>query len=146
MPIVSLTRLRIRSLRFLPTFYLSTLASARQAQRTPGFLVGLLAYESARVYWTFSVWSDKAAMNEYRGADAHRRAMPKLLEWCDEASVAHFQTENSDLPNCAQALERMVSCGRITKVRHPSAEHKQAIVAPARREPKPSLRLKPKSR
>ena len=42
MPFVSLTRLRIRSLRFVPLFAFHTLRANRQVQRAPGFLAGAL--------------------------------------------------------------------------------------------------------
>jgi len=145
MAVVSLTRLRLRSWRFLPGFLLNSWASTRQLRRAPGFLGGLLATEGSLVFWTFTVWRDDNAIHAFREADAHRRAMPKLLEWCDEASVARFQQDGPDLPNCAVALTRMVSSGRISKVRYPSADHALGKIAPARREPQPGLRLRPKT-
>jgi len=144
MTLVALTRLRIRSIRYLPGFYLNSWANARQLQATPGFLGGLLASEGSRAFWTFSLWIDEADMHIFRETDAHARAMPKLMEWCDEASVAHYFQDNSKLPSGAEALSNMVSHGRLSKVRHPSPDHALGRIASARREPKPGLQLRPK--
>lgn len=62
-------------------------------------------------------------MRRYIISGAHRKAMPKLLDWCDEASVAHWTQEAEDIPTWSEAVERMRSEGRVSKVRHPSPQH-----------------------
>ena len=74
-------------------------------------------------YWTVTAWDDEGAMKAYRNAGAHRRAMPKLLNWCDEASVAHWAQESAELPDKREAHRRMLAEGRISKVHFPSAAH-----------------------
>ena len=78
-------------------------------------------------------------MRQYRGTDAHLRAMPKLLHWCDEASVVHWTQDSPELPDGATALNRMIADGRLSKVRHPSPEHVAKTIAA--QEPRPGLRL-----
>ena len=85
-------------------------------------------------------------MRAYRNAGAHRRAMPKLLTWCDETSVAHWQQDGPDLPDMPEALQRMLAGGRLSKVQHPSAAHAAKQIAPARRVPLPGLPLRPATR
>ena len=53
----------------------------------------------------------------------HRRAMPKLLDWCDEDATAHWLQESPELPDWQEAHRRIVKEGRRSKVRHPSAAH-----------------------
>ena len=140
---VSVTRLRLRSLRFLPAFTWRTLASTRQTRRAPGFLGGVLAVEGTRGYWTVTGWTDAEAMRQYRNSGAHMKAMPKLIAWCDEASVAHWEQEGTALPTMAEALARMVADGRLSKVRHPSPEHAAGQIAPARQAPVAGLPMRP---
>ncbi len=140
---VSVTRLRLRSIGFLPAFAWHTWASRRQLRRAAGFVGGQLAAEGARGFWTVTGWTDEAAMRRYRNTSAHQRAMPRLLHWCDEASVAHWEQEDPALPGPAESLDRMVREGRLSKVRHPSAAHAAGLIAPARRLPRAAPPLGP---
>lgn len=140
---VSVTRLRLRSFRFLPSFFWHTTASTRQTRRAPGFLGGVLAREGALGYWTVTAWTDADAMRQYRNTGSHMKAMPKLIAWCDEASVAHWEQAGSTLPSMPEALARMVAEGRLSKVRHPSPEHAAGQIAPAREAPVPALPMHP---
>jgi hypothetical protein len=54
---------------------------------------------------------------------AHRVAMPKLKEWCDEASVAQWHHDMPGLPDWDEAHRRMVENGRRSKVNYPSPAH-----------------------
>jgi len=121
MPFISVTRLRVRSFFCLPQFMWRAIRSANQAERSPGFLGGRIARMSRNVFWTVTAWENEAAMNAYRTAGAHRDAMPRLLEWCDEAAVAHWSQGSAELPSWQEAHRRMVAEGRLSKVNHPSA-------------------------
>ncbi len=120
MILISVTRLRIRSIFFLPQFLWHTFKSTRQVERAGGFLRGKTLVNPGKVFWTLTAWESEAAMNFYRTNAAHRDAMPKLLHWCDEASVVHWTQETPDLPTWQDAHQRMVTSGRASKVNHPS--------------------------
>jgi len=123
MVFVSITRLRIRSIFYLPQFLWYAIRSSRQAQRSPGFVGGRLMRESRNAFWTMTAWDAGAAMESFRTQGAHRDAMPKLLDWCDEAAVVHWTQESRELPSWQEAYQRMMKGGRPSKVRHPSAAH-----------------------
>ena len=74
MPLISATRLRVRSVAYLPAFLWDTFKSARQAERSPGFLGGRLLVNTKYVFWTMTAWEDEFAMNAYRTGGAHRRS------------------------------------------------------------------------
>jgi hypothetical protein len=123
MVFVSLTRLRIRSMRFMPLFALYTWRSLRQVRSSPGFQDGGLLADRDRTFWTMTAWDSQQSMRAYMISGAHKAAMPKLLDWCDEASVAHWEQETATLPSWTEADARMRATGRVSKVRHPSPEH-----------------------
>jgi hypothetical protein len=123
MPFVSVTRLRIRSLRFLPRFALHTFLALRQVKKAPGFRTGAVLPDRKRAFWTMTVWDSQASMRQYMTSDAHKKAMPHLLNWCDEASLAHWEQADDVLPSWAEADQRMRADGRPSKVHHPSPRH-----------------------
>jgi hypothetical protein len=120
MALISATRLRVRSLIYLPQFFWATFKSMRQAERSIGFLGGRLLVNSKNVFWTVTAWKDEAAMSAYRTSGAHRKAMPKLLNWCNEAAVVHWTQESSEIPFWQEVHQRMADEGRPSKVYHPS--------------------------
>ena len=132
MALISVTRLRVRSMRYLPGFLLFTIMSARQAKRATGNL-GMDALRDANnTFWTRTAWRDEAAMRTFMMATPHRRAMAKLLDWCDEASVVHWIQESASLPDWHEAHRRMVAEGRRSKVNHPSPAQEAYQIPPPR--------------
>lgn len=123
MTFVSITRLRIRSVRFLPAFMVDTWQSMRQVKRAAGYRGGALLADRQRTYWTMTAWDDAAAMRAYMTSGPHRRAMPKLMRWCDQASIAHWTQDGDTLPDWHEADRRMRSEGRVSKVHHAAAGH-----------------------
>jgi len=123
MTFVSITRLRIRSLRFMPQFLVHTMWTGRQIKRADGFIDGFLLADRKRTFWTASLWRDQAAMRAYITSGAHFKAMPKLLVWCDEASIVHWTQAHAIAPDWMEADRRMRTEGRPSKVLNPSPNH-----------------------
>jgi hypothetical protein len=120
---ISLTRLRIRSILYLPMFAIYTVRSLRQVKKAPGFHTGPLLPDRSWTFWTITAWDERESMRQYMTTGAHKSAMPHLMHWCDEASVAHWEQEQSTLPSWEEADRRMRESGRASKVNHPSPEH-----------------------
>lgn len=144
MPLVSLTRLRLRAFWYLPPFFWFSLLSTRQARRAPGFLGGQFASEPGLGFWTVTLWQDEASMRAFRNADPHRRAMPRLIDWCDEASYAHWPQDGLALPSLDEAKRRMIADGQVSKVRHPTPAHARKEIAPAAGPLRRGLALQPR--
>ncbi|MGB7284033.1 MAG: DUF3291 domain-containing protein [Candidatus Acidiferrum sp.] len=123
MPVLSVTRLRVRSWRFFPPFLLYALRSARQAGRAEGNLAVKLLKDRNRIFWTVTLWASEADIKKFMISGVHGRAMRKLLHWCDEAALAHWPQEASALPSWVEAHSRLQSDGRPSKVNHPSPAH-----------------------
>jgi hypothetical protein len=132
LPLIAITRLRVRSWRFLPAFFFQTLRTALQAKRAPGNLAVSVLRDAQRTFWTRTVWLDEPAMRSYMMSSPHREVMRSLAEWCDEASVAHWQQPSAELPSWATAHERMQRDGRASRVNHPTAAHRAYEIAPIR--------------
>jgi hypothetical protein len=99
-----------------------------------------------------TAWDSEASMRQFMLSGAHKAAMPKLIHWCDEASVTHWTQPESQtpdprpqtpsqtpdprpqtpsqtlpspvaLPSWQEADRRMRETGRPSKVAHPSPNH-----------------------
>jgi hypothetical protein len=123
MPLISVTRLRVRSWRFLPGFLFYALRSASQAKSAEGNLAVKLLKDAHNTWWTSTAWDSEASMRKFMLARPHGAAMRQLLNWCDEAALVHWTQPDAALPDWTEAHRRMQSEGRTSKVNHPSPDH-----------------------
>ena len=144
MPLISITRLRLRSFRYFLPFAWQSHRISRQAERTTGFIGGKVYGDPLRLtFWTATVWESENAMRGFRGSGAHQVALSKLGNWCDEASVAHWNQPGSVAPDPEITLRRMQAEGRQLRVRFPSPDHAAGRIASDNRAPAGGSRLNP---
>ena len=125
MALISVTRTRLRSLRYLSAFLEYAERSYSQAKQAPGNIHATTRSQTETIYWTLSAWDDEASMQTYMMAGTHREAMTKLAEWCDEASVVHWHQDSSELPSWDVAEQWMSKHGRFGPLKSPSEAHLQ---------------------
>jgi Domain of unknown function (DUF3291) len=123
MPMISITRLRLRSWIYLPRFFIEAMRSNRQASAAEGNLGVRLLPDKRNTFWTATSWSSEAAMRAFVIAAPHGPVMRKLMHWCDEASVVHWEQPDATLPSWEEAHRRLEKEGRLSKVNHPSPAH-----------------------
>jgi Domain of unknown function (DUF3291) len=128
---VSLTRLRVRSWRYLPAFFLQAFRSAQQAKSAAGVLSVSVLRDAHNTFWTRTVWNSEQAMRSYMLSGIHRQVMRRLPDWCDEASVAHWTQESPQPPSWQEAHQQLQQSGRPSKVNHPSEAHRNNLSIPA---------------
>jgi len=119
--LISLTRLRLASPRFLAGFWWLTVRSGWQARRASGFRGMCVLADRRLTYWTVTAWTDAASMKAYRGSGAHRLAMRRLADWCDEASVTRWTGSAASMWDWPAAHARMVAEGTASHLARPSA-------------------------
>jgi hypothetical protein len=144
--LASVTRLRVRSVMFLPAFLWQTLLSQRQVTRATGFFGGRLLIDSRLTFWTLTVWESEQVMKAFRGSAPHAKVMPRLVEWCNEAAYAHWIPGGDSVPFWPEAYEHLLQEGRLSRVAHPSPNHDARHFAKPRLEPLIGLDLKPASK
>jgi hypothetical protein len=118
--LVSVTRLRLRSIWYLVPFIVWATRSSKQALNTPGCLAMDTRKTRGLTFWTRSLWKDDASLKSFMINAPHRKAMPKLYAWCDEAAIGRWTAESDTLPNWDEAERRLASEGRLSRVKVPS--------------------------
>lgn len=127
--LASITRLRLRSWRFLLPFALHASRSRKQAEAAQGCL-GVITRKTAGLsFWTLSVWENEAHLRAYLSKDPHRSAMPKLFPWCDEAATTHWNVDTERLPEWTEGTTRLLESGRLLRVRFPSEAQKKGLIS-----------------
>ncbi|WP_448574277.1 hypothetical protein [Trichothermofontia sp.] len=130
MSVISVTRLRLRSLKYLPSFLWYSLLCVIQAKYTPGNLgIGLLV-DANQTFWSRSAWRDESSMRAFVTASFHRSAIIKLSEWADEASGAHWEQRYSTFPTWSEVYQKVREEGYRVPLRHPSPAHIAAEITP----------------
>ncbi len=141
MALISLTRLRLASPRFLPSFMWYAVRSSWQARRSPGFRGMRLLADRRLVFWTATAWDDLASMKAYRSAGPHKAAMPRLAAWCDEASVTRWVGPVASMGDWHAAHARMLAEGEPSRVLHPTQAHLARAWAAPRTKPPVEMAL-----
>jgi len=130
MPLVSVTRLRIRSWRYFPSFLIYALRTSRQAKNSSGNLAASVLRDSDNTFWTRTMWTTESAMKSFMSSGPHKRVMPRLPEWCDEAAVVHWVQDTGQEPDWQETYRRLQADGRRSRVNHPSPAHKSFEIRP----------------
>ncbi len=119
---ISITRLRLRKVLYLIPFIWYAQRSQAQALRAEGCF-GAQVRRHQGAFWTLTSWRDQAAMRAFMLSGAHRTVMPKLVSWCDEASLAHWTQEGTELPPWSEGEKHLAASGRTSLVAYPSPAH-----------------------
>jgi hypothetical protein len=132
MALVSVTRLRVRSLRYLLPFIFFSVRALRQAKNSQGNLSASVLRDADKTFWTRTVWTTESAMKSFMLAGPHQQVMRRLLEWCDEAALVHWEQETPQEPDWHEAHRKLQRDGRRSKVNHPSPAHESFKIRPPR--------------
>jgi hypothetical protein len=120
---ISVTRLRIRSIIYLPKFLLANEATIRSIKKIEGFITGKELIDKKLTFWTITLWESDQAMKYFRNNDPHKSAMRKLPEWCDEGAYVHWLQEDAEIPPWDLIYKKLIVDGKLTKVKRPSIQH-----------------------
>jgi len=137
MPVIVVTRLRLKDPAFFDEFFAAAVAVVEQAQASDGNLGADVLAEASNTYWTRTAWQGRDVMNVFVGSEPHLRTMSRIDEWCDEATFVDWDQPGTDLPGWQQSYERLVSGGQAASLTTPTEAHRTrefpAPVVPGRR-------------
>jgi hypothetical protein len=127
MPLISVTRIRIRSIWLMPKFIWFSIKSLKQARKSNGIIEARVFNDARLTYWTCSIWESKEQMLGYMKSGAHKKAMPHLQHWCNEARTGHTIIEGSAFPSALEIKNILLEHGRPSKVNQPTEDHLKGI-------------------
>jgi hypothetical protein len=120
MAIIAITRLRLRDPALLDEFFTAAADLLLQAQGADGSIRADAIADANDVWWTVSAWRTRGDMRRYTATEPHRSAMPRLDDWCDEATFADWEQEDNDLPDWETSHEFLIEHGTSAPLSHPS--------------------------
>ena len=131
MPVIVVTRLRLRAPAFFDEFFAHAVAVVEQAQGSPGNCGADVLAEANNTYWTRTAWQERALMNAFVGCEPHLSTMGRLDDWCDEATFVDWEQPGADLPDWQDSYRRLVADGQAASlINATDAHHTRGFPAP----------------
>ncbi|HEY2639130.1 MAG TPA: hypothetical protein VGI66_04505 [Streptosporangiaceae bacterium] len=124
MPVIVVTRLRLRDPVFFDDFFAGAVAVTEQAQRSEGNLGADVLAEASNTYWTRTAWSDRTVMDAFVGSEPHLRIMGRIDEWCDEATFADWEQAAGELPDWQEGHARIITDGQPASLTNATDAHR----------------------
>lgn len=129
MPVLAMTRLKLKSARLLPKFILENETAVKQLKTAKGFICGKTLAEPSLGMWTTTLWDSEENMRAYYISDAHSKLMPKLSHYACEAVTTHISFDEKKLPSWGFVHEQLSSKGRFSTVlKEPSQDHLNCFI------------------
>jgi hypothetical protein len=118
MPVIVVTRLRLRDPAFFDDFFASAVAVVEQAQATEGNLAADVLAEANNTYWTRTAWQERSSMDGFVGSEPHLGTMGRLDDWCDEAAFVDWEQPAAAPLDWQEGYRRLVADGQASTLTH----------------------------
>jgi quinol monooxygenase YgiN len=138
MPIIVVTRLRLRDPSLLDEFFTHAAAVLEQAMKSEGNLGADALAEAHDAWWSVTAWDDRAHMEAYVNTDPHLSTEALLDHLCDEATFVDWEQASPELPDWQTSWRRLVADGQSATLTNAS-EANETRSFPAPVEPPASL-------
>jgi hypothetical protein len=123
MPVIVVTRLRLRDPAFFDEFFANAVAVVEQAKGSPGNFDADVLAEANNTYWTRTAWQERGLMDAFVGSEPHLSTMGRLGDWCDEATFVDWEQTGSDLPDWQDSYRRLVADGQAASLAGATEAH-----------------------
>jgi quinol monooxygenase YgiN len=123
MPVIVVTRLRLRDPGLLDEFFTHAAASLEQAQKSDGNLGADALADADNAWWSVSSWQNRPPMQAFVRSEPHLSTMALLDHLCDEATFVDWEQSSPDLPDWQTSYRHLVADGQVAKLTHPSDAH-----------------------
>ena len=138
MPIIVVTRLRLKDPALLDEFFTDAVAAIEQAQKSEGNLGADALADANNAWWSVSAWQNRDLMQAFVDGQPHLGITARLDHYCDEATFADWEQASPHLPDWQTNWRHLTADGKAAKLTHPSAAN-QTRDFPQPVEPPPSV-------
>jgi hypothetical protein len=130
MPIIVVTRLRLRDPALLDEFFTAAVSVLEQAKNSYGNIAADVLADANNAWWTMTAWQERGPMQAFVGSEPHLSTMARLDDWCDEATFADWEESSPDLPDWQTSYRRLVADGQVASLSLASDAHRTRAFPP----------------
>lgn len=128
MPIIAVTRARLKSVRFLLPFMRCSLQCWWKARNAEGNLGSRVRKTRGLRFWTMTMWDNEDSLKAYRDIKLSGQVRSSARQWLEENSIAHWEQEGSRMPSWKDAACLLKEHGHLSEVDHPSESQKSGQI------------------
>jgi hypothetical protein len=130
MPVIVVTRLRLKDPALLDEFFTAAVAATEQAQKSDGNLgVDALA-DTGNAWWSVSAWTGRPPMQAFVDTEPHWSISKRLDHFCDEATFVDWEQDSPDLPDWQTSWRHLTADGKVAQLTHPSEANQTRAFPP----------------
>jgi len=137
MPVIVVTRLRLKDPALLDEFFTDAVAAIEQAAKSAGNLGADALADANNAWWSVSAWQDRSLMQAFVDGQPHLGISARLDHYCDEATFVDWEQSSPGLPDWQTSWRHLTADGTVAELTHPSPAN-QARDFPPPVEPPPS--------
>jgi len=128
MPYLSMTRLKLKSPGYLPSFLVHNGQIVKEIRVSDGFLKGKQGVTLDLSMWTTTLWDSYTNLQKFYRSGSHRKVMSQIDVWSSEAVSGHREVHSFDLPSWKSVGVLLAESGHFVNLEEPSLKHQQRII------------------
>jgi quinol monooxygenase YgiN len=141
MPVIVVTRLRLRDPALQDEFFTDAVAAIEQAMKSEGNLGADALADANNAWWSVSAWQDRRLMRAFVTRQPHMAISVRMDHYCDEATFVDWEQASPDLPDWQTSWRHLTADGAVAELSHASAANQtRAFPAPVEPSPSPAVR------
>jgi hypothetical protein len=130
MPVIVVTRLRLRDPALLDEFFTDAVAAIEQAAKSEGNLGADALADANNAWWSVSAWQERRLMRAFVGSEPHLTIRARLDHYCDEATFVDWEQPSADLPDWQTSWRHLTADGKAAELTHASAANQSLDFPP----------------
>lgn len=124
MPVIVVTRLRLKDPGLLNDFFTDAVAAIEQAQKSAGSLGADALADADNAWWSVSAWQERRPMRAFVRSEPHVTITTRMDRYCDEATFVDWEQDSPELPGWQTCWQHLVADGNPADLSQPSAANR----------------------